>query len=95
VRASNWLERNLQFGNDWGNGFRESPELRVGGYCYVPGKIDEPRVVLEVSGNVVGFWDYDRVRRFARNRVLGAMPIPTNPVPSDRTKATTMPVVAL
>jgi hypothetical protein len=86
LRAGNWLERHLRFGDEWGNGFSESPALRVGGYCYVPGKINEPRVVLEVSGDVVGFWDYDRVWRFARDRVLGVLPLHANAVFSDKNK---------
>ena len=77
VLASNWLARHLRFGNEWVNGFGDSNELRVGGFCYVPGKVDEPRVVFELSDDVVGLWDYDRVWRFARNRVIGAKPTTT------------------
>lgn len=77
LKASNWLGRHLNFGIAWANGFSESNELRVGGYCYVPGKVDEPRVVIELTDSVVGFWDYDRVRRFSRGHVQGAIPAPT------------------
>lgn len=76
LRANNWLERHFRFGDEWANGFSECNELRVGGFCYVPGKVDEPRVIFELSDDVVGFWDYDRVWRFSRNRVLGAAPSP-------------------
>jgi hypothetical protein len=80
MRASNWLARHLRFGDEWANGFVESHDLQVGGFCYVPGRIDEPRVIFEVLENVVGFWDYDRVCRFERNRVSGATPSPINTV---------------
>ena len=33
-----------------------------------------PRVVLELSESLVGFWDYDRIRSFARDRVVAVMP---------------------
>jgi len=74
VRATNWLSRQLKFGDAWASGFRQCDDLRVGGICYVPGKVDEPHVVLELSDDFVGFWDFGRVRKFARNRVFGAMP---------------------
>lgn len=74
VRASNWLSRQLKFGDAWASGFRQCDDLRVGGLCYVPGIVDEPRVVLELSDDIVGFWDFGRVWRFARNRVHGAVP---------------------
>lgn len=74
LRAENWLVRHLRFGDDWGKGFSESETIRVGGYCVVPGQIDEPRVVLEVSADIVGFWDFDRIGRYSRTRVLGATP---------------------
>lgn len=75
LRAENWLARHLRFGDEWRDGFSECETIRVGGYCYVPGQINEPRVVFEVSSDNVGFWDYDQVRRFARNRVAGVMPV--------------------
>lgn len=73
LRAENWLARHLRFGQEWSNGFSQCEAIRVGGYCYVPGQINEPRVVMEVSSNDIGFWDYDQVRRFTRNRVAGAV----------------------
>jgi hypothetical protein len=36
--------------------------------------VEEPRVVLEVSDSLVDFWDYDRIRSFARDRVVAVMP---------------------
>lgn len=74
TRANNWLDQHLRFGGKWANGFRQCEELHVGGLCCVPGKVDEPRVVLELSDDLVGFWDFDRVRRFERFRVAGAIP---------------------
>ena len=73
LRAQSWLARHLRFGQDWSNGFSQCEEIRIGGYCYVPGQINDPRVVLEVSPNDIGFWDYDQVRRFTRNRVAGVV----------------------
>jgi hypothetical protein len=55
LRADEWLARHLLFGRDWGNGFKQCEAIRVGGYCSVPGQIDEPRVVMEVSSNDIGF----------------------------------------
>lgn len=73
-RANNWLKRHLRFGDEWRSGYVETGDLRIGGYCVVPGKILEPRVVFEVSSRTVCFWDYDKLREFERSRVLGAMP---------------------
>lgn len=75
LRAESWLARHQRFGKNWASGFRQCEAIRVGGYCYVPGQIDEPRVVIEAAGDIVGFWDYDRVARFARKRVFGVMPV--------------------
>lgn len=75
LRADEWLARHMLFGKGWVNGFKQSEAIRVGGYCSVPGQIDEPRVVMEVYSNDIGFWDYDQVRKFARNRVAGAVPV--------------------
>jgi hypothetical protein len=77
TRATKWLERHLSFGVAWSNGIRDGENLRVGGYCRVPGKVDEPQVVVEVSDSVVGFWDYDRIWRFARSHVVGVAPVST------------------
>lgn len=74
LRANRWLERHLEFGGRWAKGFRQCEDLRVGGLCCVPGNVDEPRVVFELSKDLVGFWDFDRVRRFERSRVSGAVP---------------------
>lgn len=74
LTASKWVDRHLKFGVLWSEGFQKTEALRIGGYCFVPGQVDEPRVVMELSSNEVGFWDYDRLSRFVRNRVSGALP---------------------
>lgn len=74
LRASKWLVGHLKFGAAWARGVSDGTTLRVGGYCRVPGMVEEPRVVLEVSDSLVGFWDYDRIRSFARDRVVAVMP---------------------
>ena len=74
LRASKWLVGHLKFGAAWARGVSDGTTLRVGGYCRVPGMVEEPRVVLEVSDSLVGFWDYDRIRSFARDRVVPVMP---------------------
>jgi len=73
-RAQKWLKRHWNFGLEWLNGFDTSDNIRVGGYCCVSGAANDPHVVVELSDSVVGFWDFDRVRRFEKNRVLGVKP---------------------
>jgi hypothetical protein len=74
IQAANWFERHQKFGIEWANGFRSSTELRLGGFCRIPGNIDEPHVVVELTHNMVGFWDYNEVRRFERSRAVAVMP---------------------
>ncbi len=74
LAASKWIDRHLRFGTLWSEGFQKTETLRVGGYCCVPGRVEEPRVVMELSESEVGFWDYDHICRFVRNRVSGALP---------------------
>lgn len=73
-RAQKWLEHHWNYGLGWSKGFDTSDNIRVGGYCCVPGKVDDPHVVIELSDSIVGFWDFDRVRQFEKNRVLGVSP---------------------
>ena len=70
-RATEWLNRHLSFGSTWSVGIRDCEDLKVGGYCRVPDIADEPHVIVEVSDKSIGFCDYDRVRRFKRDRVVG------------------------
>lgn len=74
LRANSWFEGHMKYGAAWAKGVRDGESLRVGGYCRVPGKVDDPRVVLEVSDTVIGFWDYDRIWRFSRDRVVAVAP---------------------
>lgn len=70
-RAQKWLEHHWNFGLGWSKGFDTSNDVRLGGFCCVPGKVDEPHVILELSDSIVGFWDFDGIRKFEKSRVLG------------------------
>ena len=74
ARSQLWLDRHWKFGVEWSRGFEESDELRVGGVCYVPGVILEPRVVLGIAGGFVQLLDYDRIRKFTVDRVVALWP---------------------
>ena len=74
LAAKKWVDRHLIFGALWSGEFQLTPELRVGGFCCIPGNFAEPRVVMELTGEEVAFWDYDRLRRFERKRVSGVLP---------------------
>lgn len=74
LRAQKWLARHWSFGFAWANGFDTGNDIHVGGICCVPGHVEEPHVVVELSERVVGFWDFDRVRQFEKSRVLGMSP---------------------
>lgn len=73
--ADQWLSLHLAYGALWASGFREAVDLELGGFCSVPGIVEEPRVILELTSAAVSFWDFDRVRSFQRDRVLGMTPI--------------------
>ena len=74
LAASRWVDRHLRFGTLWSDGFQKTEALKIGGYCFVPGQVEELRVVMELSSNEVGFWEYNRISRFVRHRVCGAVP---------------------
>jgi hypothetical protein len=74
LRAQKWLARHWSFGLAWTNGVDAGNDIHVGGFCCVPGNVDEPQVVVELSDRVVGFWDFDQIRRFEKSRVLGVSP---------------------
>ncbi|WP_223521774.1 hypothetical protein [Pseudomonas sp. GL-B-19] len=74
-RVDQWLSLHMAYGASWASGFREASDLVLGGYCTVPGVIDEPRVILELDSDRVGYWDFVGVRRFKRDRVLGMKPV--------------------
>jgi hypothetical protein len=74
MQAEKWLGLHMAYGTSWTVGEVESEQMEVGGYCRVPGLFDEPRVILEINQDVVGFWDFDQVRRFKRERVIALVP---------------------
>ena len=61
----------------WSRGFEADNSLRVGGACYVPGIVPEPRIILGIANGIVSIFDFDNTRQFQADRV---MPIsPRNP----------------
>ena len=56
-------------------GIRELTDLRIGGFCRVQALGGEPRVVVELDDQNVGFWNFDQIKRFRRDRVVGIAPI--------------------
>ncbi|MDP9939354.1 hypothetical protein [Ectopseudomonas alcaliphila] len=74
VQAEQWLGLHLTYGSSWLQGQEEANEFELGGYCSIPGLDDEPRVIVELDQNYVGFWDFDDVRKFKRDRVVALMP---------------------
>lgn len=74
MQAEKWLGLHMVYGSSWTVGEVESEQMEVGGYCRVPGLFDEPRIILELSQDVVGFWDFDKVRKFERGRVIALVP---------------------
>lgn len=73
-QARLWLDRHWQFGIAWSRGYEVINELRVGGFCHVPGVIPEPRVVLGIDNGFVRVLDYDRTREFTADRVVAIAP---------------------
>lgn len=74
MQAEKWLGLHMVYGSLWTVGEVESEQMEVGGYCRVPGLFYEPRIILELSQDVVGFWDFDKVRKFERGRVIALVP---------------------
>lgn len=74
IQAEQWLGLHMAYGTSWTVGKVESDQMEIGGYCRVPGLVDEPRIILELNQDVVGFWDFDQVRRFKRERVIALAP---------------------
>lgn len=77
IQAEQWLILHLAYGSSWSQGQKETDELELGGYCRIFGLDDQPRVIVELDQNNVGFWDFDDVRKFKRDRVVAL--IPTQP----------------
>ncbi|MBG6332826.1 hypothetical protein I5I23_25535 [Pseudomonas aeruginosa] len=74
IQAEQWLGLHLAYGSSWSQGQKDIEEFELGGYCRVPSLDDEPRVIVELDQNNVGFWDFDDVRKFKRDRVVALMP---------------------
>ncbi|ELK4793145.1 hypothetical protein IPC426_19080 [Pseudomonas aeruginosa] len=75
IQAEQWLGLHMAYGSSWSQEQKETDELELGGYCRIHGLDDEPRVIMELDQNNVGFWDFGDVRKFKRDRVVGLMPI--------------------
>lgn len=75
VHAKQWLDLHLAYGSSWSLGQKESDEFNLGGYCKIPSMNDEPRIIIELDQNYVGFWDFDDVRRFTRDRAVALTPM--------------------
>ncbi len=75
IQAEQWLGLHLAYGSSWSLGQKEGDKFEIGGYCRIPGLDDEPRVIMELDQNNVGFWDFDDVRKFKRDRVVALTPI--------------------
>ena len=73
-RAALWLQRHQRFGAQCSKGLDDAGELRLGGYCRIPGVVEEPHVVVELDDKVVGFWVFDRVRQFERAKAVAVQP---------------------
>jgi len=71
IRAETWLVQVTRFGEACASGFTQCDDLRVGGYGYVPGYVDEAQIVAELSSETVGFCSFGMIRRFSRSRVVG------------------------
>jgi len=79
-RAKLWLDRHWQFGAAWSRGFEMGSDLRVGAFCYVPGVIPEPRVVLGIADGIVQVQEFDCIRKFMADRVVAISPRTSMPL---------------
>lgn len=70
MQAEQWLGLHMAYGSSWLLEQKESDKFELGGYCRVPNLDDEPRVIMELDQKNVGFWDFDDVRKFERDRVV-------------------------
>lgn len=75
IQAEQWLGLHLAFGSSWSLGQKESDEFELGGYCRIPSLDYEPRIIMELDQNCIGFWDFGDVRKFKRDRVVALTPI--------------------
>jgi hypothetical protein len=87
--ADAWLDRNLILGRSLKPGIStisrdETANFRVGGYAYVPNRVEPWTVVLEVNEKLVKLWDFEESkdgnlehRGFMRSFVLPFQPSKT------------------
>jgi hypothetical protein len=73
ARADRWIRLINEFGRFWSRDLSDAPRIEVGGCCIV-GDGSYPRVVAEVHGELVGFWDFGSVRSFKQDFVMAVQP---------------------
>lgn len=73
-RATGWLKRHLYYGKCWARGFVKAEKIKVGGYCYVPGIINEPRIVLGAPSATISIWDFGSEIKYTRESVVAVRP---------------------
>ncbi|MGF6511297.1 hypothetical protein [Paraburkholderia sp. 32] len=73
ARADRWIRLTNEFGRFWSRSLSDAPRIEVGGCCIV-GDGSYPRVVAEVHGELVGFWDFGSIRSFKQDFVMAVQP---------------------
>jgi hypothetical protein len=73
ARADRWIRLTNEFGRFWSRDLSDAPQIEVGGCCIV-GDCNYPRVVAEVHGDLVGFWDFGSIRSFKQDFVMAVQP---------------------
>jgi len=73
ARADRWVRLISEFGRFWSRDLSDAPRIEVGGCCIV-GDGSYPRVVAEVRGELVGFWDFGSIRSFKQDFVMAVQP---------------------
>ncbi|MGF6858486.1 hypothetical protein [Paraburkholderia sp. CI3] len=73
ARADRWIRLTNEFGRFWSRNLSDAPRIEVGGCCIV-GDGSYPRVVAEVQGELVGFWDFGSIRSFKQDFVMAVQP---------------------
>jgi hypothetical protein len=75
ARATEWIQRHFRYGKSWSQELKETQDLHVGGFCRVRGQTGEPHVIIQLTSELVYFWDYEENRGFMRSRIVGVTPI--------------------
>ncbi|MGV7241089.1 hypothetical protein [Caballeronia sp. M23-90] len=73
ARADRWIRLTNEFGRFWSRDLSDAPRIEVGGCCIV-GDCSYPRVVAELHGELVGFWDFGSIRSFKHDFVMAVQP---------------------